>query len=163
MRWNGSWVRYRVMEITVALLAVSSIIYFVDNMQQRSRDAVPAENWFRVNNIYVPDFRAGEQPNLTYDRTVVETFQGFWVVEFQRLDPATGAFVPICSGSGINDYDPSKFIPNNIVKMEWFVGKACTDLPPGNYRLRGSWSLRRPGWPEKSLVTYSNVFRVAAR
>lgn len=163
LRWNSAWVRWRLVELAIALTVLSTAIFIVDNIQQRARNAVPAENWFRVNNIFVPDFAQGDDPTMTYDRTILSEFQGFWVIEIQRLDPETGAFSPECSGSGISDYEPADYIPAGLVKLQWFMGKPCPNLFVGKYRLRGSWSLRKPGWPEKTTVAYSNVFEVLPR
>lgn len=156
---TGSAWRYRVIEFAVALFIVACAIYITNNLQQRERASVAAATWFTVANIYVPDHKAGENPEMTYDRTIKEPFQGFWVVEVQR-QAADGAFSLECSGSGVNDYEPQDYIPNNTVSWKWFIGKDCSEIPPGTYRLRASWVLRRPDWPEKSIVTYSNLFKV---
>jgi hypothetical protein len=154
-----SWWRYRAAECAVALVMVAAAVYLIDNIQARQRAGVAAQNWLTVNDIYVPDHEAGSNPEITYDRTIKEPFQGFWVVEVQRR-AADGTFVLECSGSGINDYEPQDYIPNNIVRWSWFIGKSCSDIPAGTYRIRASWTLRRAGWPEKQLVAYSNIFRV---
>lgn len=160
MKVNAAFWRWRGLELTIAGMLLVCAIYIFDNLQQRQRAGVPAENWFRVNSIFVPDHANGENPPMTYDRTISEQFQGFWVVEVQRLDHATGGFVPQCSGAGVSDYEPADYIPENIVKMEWFIGKNCDESPPGEYRVRASWTLRRPGWPEKTVVAYSNLYKV---
>lgn len=81
------WWRYRVIEAAVALALVSSVIYISENTQMRWRLNVPAENWFVVNAISVPDHTRGSNPEMTYDRLIKEEFQGFWVVEVQRQIP----------------------------------------------------------------------------
>lgn len=153
------WWRYRAVEAVLALLLVIAILWAVDNWQARSRAAVAASTWFTINDVYVPDHAAGDNPEMTYDRSIKEAFQGFWVVEVQRR-AADGSFVLECSGSGVNDYEPQDYIPNNLVRWDWFIGKSCAALPAGVYRIRASWTLRKPGWPEKQVVTYSNIFRV---
>ena len=152
--------KFRLAEVAVALLIVSLIFPLIDRVQLMRRYQVPASQWIAVNSIYVPDFAAGSDPLMTYDRRIIEEFQGFWVVEVQQHDPASGAFILRCSGSGVNDYEPQDYIPENVVSWSWFIGKPCNDLPPGDYRLRTSWVLKRPDWPEKQIVAYSNMFKV---
>lgn len=157
-RYSVAWFRRRFFEIAAALFIVYSILNVSDRVSYRERDLIPAEAWFTVNEIYVPDYKVGSNPALIYDRIVKEPFQGFWIAEVQREEP-NGLFSPACSGSGISDYEPSDYIPNNTVDWEWFIGRPCA-VGPGTYRLRVSWYMKRIGWPEKLTVAYSNVFRV---
>lgn len=151
-----SWWRWRALEVAAAVGIFASVIYISEAQRQRSRFNVPAENWFVVNQIYVPDHARGSNPEMTYDRSIKEPFQGFWVVEVQRLIP-DGRFVLECSGSGVSDYELQDYIPNNTVTWDWFVG-GCKDVDPGTYRLRASWKMKRASWPEKDVVAYSNNF-----
>lgn len=153
--------RYRAMEITMALTLAVVVVYFAGNIQQRHRASVSPQRWLSVSSVYVPDHKRGGNPTITYDRTILEEFTGFWIVEVQRKTPE-GLFTLECSGSGVNDYEPVDFIPNNQVSFEWFVGTRCKDIPAGEYRLRSSWTLKRLGWPEKSMIVYSNMFKVSA-
>jgi len=138
---------------------MASAIYLSDYFQQRYRADVPAANWFTVNDIYVPDFRVGENPTLVYDRTIKEPFRGFWVIEIERF-LQDGKTVLACTGSGVNDYEVTDYIPKNEVAFEWLIGRECDDLEPGSYRMRGSWLMKRYGWPDKQVVKYSNVFQI---
>lgn len=156
-----SWVFYRAAELMIALTIVAATLYIVDNVRQRSRMSVAASTWFTVPDIFVPDHNVGENPEIRYERSIKEPFQGFWVVEVQRQEG--DAFVLECSGSGVNDYEPADYIPNDMVRWSWFIAKSCLEVPPGKYRLRASWVLRRDGWPEKTVVKYSNLFTVHAR
>lgn len=155
--WNKF--KYRFTEFTVALLFVTSSFYAIDNIQDQRKAGVSADQWFSVNDIYVPDHGQFEDTVLTYDRTIKSPFRGFWVTEVQRQMP-DGSFALECSGSGINDYEPQDYIPNNQVKWTWFVGQRCQTLPRGEYRLRASWVMRKLDWPDKQVVAYSNVFRI---
>lgn len=156
--WRNFW-RFRVLEFSVALMIVTSSAYLVDRVQTRLRADIPADNWFVVNQIYVPDFPVGADSTITYDRQIKEPFLGFWVVEIERQIEG-GRFVLECSGSGVNDYQVSDYIPDNAVTLSWFVGAKCAALQPGPHRLRASWKLKREEWPEKSVVAYSNIFEV---
>lgn len=159
---NIAWWRFRALEFAVALGVVAAGMFISENIQMHRRVATPASSWFVVNQIYVPEHVEGANPDMNYDRTIKEPFQGFWVVEVQRLD-ATGSFILECSGSGVNDYEVSDYIPENTVSWDWFIGEKCRDIPPGEYQLRASWKLKRSGWPEKEVVTYSNVFKVSPK
>lgn len=157
--FNKTWARYRALEITVALSFTAAVFTIFGNAQDQSRRAVAPGSWFQVNDIFVPDMKAGDNPVMTYDRTIKENFRGFWITEVQRRD-AGGAFTLECSGRGINDYEPQDYIPANQVRWKWYIGTDCGVLPAGQYRLRSSWIMRRPGWPEKNTVKYSNLFTI---
>jgi hypothetical protein len=155
---TAGWWRFRLMEVGAAAMIVIGILYVGNLFNERQRDLTPPGSWFRVNDLYVPDHEQGTNPEIIYDRIVDEPFQAFWVVEVQREEPG-GLFSLHCQGSGVNDYEPMDYIPENKVTWEWFIGKPCV-VPPGNYRLRASWTMRKPGWPEKVTVRTSNLFRV---
>jgi hypothetical protein len=156
----ASWVRSRAGELVMALLLFYAVIQFSERLNEREQSMVPAESWFRVNEVYVPDHVTGSNPPVIYDRDVVEGFRGFYVVEVQRqLD--NGLWWSACSGSGVSDYEPGEAIPDNVVTWEWYVSRPCA-VPPGIYRLRSSWEMKRPDWSVKSLVNLSNEFRVLA-
>lgn len=139
-------------------MIVAAVIQISTKETLRQRDLLPAESWFVVNEVYVPDFRAGENPSLIYNRTIREDFTGFWIVEVQRKQP-DGLWATACSGNGISEYDKTEVIPNNTVTWEWFIGRPCPPTP-GVHRLRVTYTMKRPGWPEKRLFTTSNEFRV---
>lgn len=157
--FSYTWLRYRFVELAVASVIMASALYVTDYIQQRSRADVPAANWFTVNDIYIPDFKLGENPVMTYDRTIKEPFRGFWVIELERFLP-DGRTVLECSGSGVNDYEVTDYIPENSVSFEWFIGKRCDLIPAGKYRIRGSWKMKRDGWPDKQVIRYSNLFTI---
>lgn len=155
------WWRWRALELAVALAIVTCSILLTNSFQQRYRANVPADNWFAVHSIWVPDFHVGDNPTLTYDREIKEPFLGFWLIEVERAGES-GRFLAVCSGSGINDYQVVDYVPKNSMTWEWFIGRRCPDgaLVPGQYRLRGSWKMKRQDWPEKVVVAYSNLFKV---
>jgi hypothetical protein len=152
------WWRYRFLELAVALIIVSAILFISERIEDRRRSYIPAASWFRVNEIFVPDHRSGANPNMIYDRTILVNFQAFWVVEVHRVQD-DGLFSLACQGSDVNDYEVRDHLSDNRVVWSWFIGRECA-VPEGRYRLRASWNMKRPGWPEKSVVAYSNIFRV---
>lgn len=155
-----TWWRWRAIELTLAAALLFIIISATSSITMRLRADVAASNWFTVNEIYVPDFKIGEDPLLTYDRSIKEPFLGFWVIEVER-DVGEGKFQLECTGSGVNDYQVADYIPKNQVTWSWFIGRRCEQVPPGDYRIRASWRMRRSEWPDKNIVKYSNMFKIA--
>lgn len=153
------------LEFVVAIIAVVLLVYFSLGAQQqsledeyRARLAVPPEAWFDVYQIDVPNHASGSNPTIIYDRLIKEEFTTLWVVEV-RQQQTDGSWFSVCSGSATNDYDVVETIPESGVTWKWFIQRECA-VPPGTYQLRVSWTMRRPEWPTKRLVRYSNVFEV---
>lgn len=155
---SWDWWRSRLSELTIALVLVYVIIQISASVGQRERELLPATAWFEVDEIFVPDHAQGTNPNLIYNRTIKETFVGHWIVEAQRLQP-NGFFKNECSGSGVNEYDPTEVIVDDTVTWAWMFGKPCA-VPAGTYRLKAIYTLTKPGWPEKGYIEFSNVFTV---
>lgn len=152
------WTKTRLGEAALAVFIVFLVIQFKGQMDLRAKQAIPASAWFEVNEIFVPDHRVGENPEILYDRTIREDFRGFFVAEVQRMEDS-GLWFAACSGSGASDYDTSDVIPNRTVTWEWFLNRECA-VDPGVYRLRVSWEMKRVGWPTKTTVALSNTFTV---
>lgn len=148
----------------MALVISVGLITYVNAVQEDRQLSVPAEAWFTVNSIYVPDHVEGSNPIMIYDRTIIEPHRGFWIAEAQRqAEPGVAKFFNECSGSGVADYDLEDVIPANEVEWSWFFGRKC-EVPPGTYRIQMTKDMVRPDWPVKSMKpVYSNVFRVLPR
>ena len=142
----------------MALVLVAGVVQLSTAFDERHRDRVPVSDWFEVDEIYVPDHKAGSNPLMIYDREVNRDFTGFWIAEVQRVKPGA-LFQHECSGFGTSQYSTDETIENNEVTWEWFLGRPCA-IPPGRYRLRVSYTLKVAGWPEKDLTVTSNVFTV---
>lgn len=160
MSWHDRlvWVRNRAMELLVAMAFVYVITAGLEQRDAVRKANVPADAWFEVHEIYVPNHVAGSDPMILYDRTIRENFTGFWVVEAQRRD-SQGRFSNVCSGSGVDDYTPEDFLPEEGVRWTWFFGRACA-IPPGTYRIAAVWDMRRPDYPLKRQRARSNLFEV---
>lgn len=153
---------YRVLEIAVAICALAAILYISDKVQQRWRASVSPTAWFTVNDIYVPDHPAGTSPQITLDRTVKESFQAYWIVEIQRRD-GDNNFQLVCTANGVRAYDPETMRGQRTLDWSKFANGRCRTLAPGSYRVRLTLIMKRPDWPEKTIIAYSNTFRVEAR
>lgn len=155
-----AWWRSRLGETAAALVIVFVVIQLSAQLANRQKTLLPASAWFVVNEIYVPDFYPGEYPNVLYDRVIRENFDGFWIVEVQRdTSRSGGLWTTVCSGSGVNEYDPAEVIPDNTVSWAWFTNTEC-DMDPGVHRLKATYTMTRIGWPQKRIFALSNEFRI---
>lgn len=157
---NASWWKHRLFELLAALGMASFIIVVSQAVASRQREMVPALAWFQVNEVFVPDHQQGQDPVLVYDRNVLEPFEGFVIAEVQE-QAQSGVWITMCSGSSIRDFHPNEVIENNTVSWSWFIGNAC-EVEPGQYRLRVTYTMSRPGWPAKRVFVLSNQFNVGA-
>ena len=126
------------------------------------KDNAPATDWFVVRNVSVPDFIAGSDPPVNYDRVIKKEFFGRWSVEVHGTTQSTN--YAICTGSGQNHYEPTETLPDTGVSMSWFMGvdgwKKCS-LKEGQYVLEITYLITPQGYPEKLYTATSNIFRVA--
>lgn len=150
--------RARIGETAIAMLIATVVVQLSGEVAERQKDLLPATSWMIVNEVYVPDFTVGDFPNVIYDREIHENFDAFWIVEVQRAAD-DGLWTTRCSGNGVNEYDPEETIPNNTVSWKWFTNADC-ELTPGDHRLKTTYTMTRPGWPQKRLFVLSNVFSV---
>lgn len=159
MNWT-SWEfwRFRMMELAVAIVIAFGVIYFTNLVTNQYRASIPPNAWLAVAEIFVPDHEVAEDPMIIYDRIVRQDFPGMWVVEVQKQEPGA-LFSPACVGSGVTEYRVDTVLPDRRVSLSWFVGKHCY-LRAGTYRIRATWTIQLPEWPEKKTAYTSNLFRV---
>lgn len=142
----------------MALAIVAVVIQLSGEIADRQKELLPASSWLVVNEVYVPDFETGSCPNILYDRAIQENFDAFWIVEVQSTKNDS-LWTTELSGSGVKEYDPAEVIPDNTVSWPWFTSTSC-DVRPGLYRLKTTYTMTRPGWPQKRIFVLSNEFRV---
>lgn len=157
--WNF-W-RYRFTEIAVAFVIAIGVIYFTTLAQRSYRNTIPPNAWIVINEVFVPDFIVGEDPMIIYDRSIRQDFPGMWVVEIQKSE-ADALFSPACLGTGVTEYSTETVIPDRRVSLSWFLGHQNCHLSPGTYRIRATWSIQLPDWPEKKTTYTSAMFTVRA-
>lgn len=158
------WFVIRPLELLVAVLVVFLLTSYLDQKERDRFDLIPADEWFEVTELFVPDHEQGENPLLAYDRVVKEEFRGFWVVEVKSRDAyeTDGRFFTACSGNGASDYGPDAVIDPSKVTWSWFIGRSC-EVPPGVYRLEVTWDMKVPEFDlVKRYTALSNPFRVYA-
>ena len=145
----------------MALVLLQLFTTLIEIRRDGKMQSVEPDAWWEVNEIFVPDHVEGSNPEMVYDRTVREDHRGFWVAEVQRV--VVGAkgtvFSQACTGSGVDDYETTDFIPGNTVTWNWFLGRPCV-VPPGEYRIQLTKDMTKPGWPVKQSRDLSNVFTV---
>jgi hypothetical protein len=148
-------------EVAIAALVAFGLLTLLQARQEAAQEQIVAEEWFRVNEIFVPDHEVGSNPLMIYDRDIINGHRGFWVVEAQRqITPGQASFANECSGSGVGNYGEEDVLPEEGVKWEWFFGRPCV-IPPGIYRIEMTKDLSVPGYPIKAMrPVYSNTFRV---
>lgn len=154
------WWRNRLGELAVAIVIAIGIIYFSTLSIQQYRATVPPNAWIAINEVFVPDHAEGEDPKIIYDRTIRQDFSGLWVVEVQR-EEGDALFSPVCVGTGATNYSTDVVLPERRVALSWYLGKNC-ELEPGRYRLRSTWTIQMPDWPEKKSTHTSNIFTVGS-
>jgi len=155
MRRN--WFSY-LLEATVALVLAFLVVQISTSISERRRQLLPPSSWFVVHEVLVPDHTQGKNPDVIYDRLIREDFVAFWIVEVQQVS-SDGLFQTECSGFGTSEYNRDEVLENNLVSWAKLIGRECV-VPPGSYRLRISYTMKRQGWPEKELLVLSNLFNV---
>lgn len=121
------------------------------------KDASPATDFFSIETLNIPDFVEGNDPVMSYSRTIKQNFFGTYIVEIVDVK-ANRASLPVCINSGSRNYTVGKKLPNPVT-LGWFVNKDC-GLKPGQYIANSTWKIEADGYPPKSYDKSSNVFRV---
>jgi len=131
------------------------VIWF--GLSAKWKDAAPSTDFFEVNRLYVADFVQGDDPILSYDRTIKQKFFGTWAAEIYdaTLKERT---IPACFGDGSRIYDASDEPPIPVT-LKWFIDKDC-HLEPGQYIVEVVWKIQPEGYPVKEYKTNSNIFNV---
>ena len=121
----------------------------------RQKAAVPVSSWFQTDEFFVADAASGANPTLSARFLVLDEFEYFWVSEVQRLAGDT-RWITVCSSAGQAVAQPAM-----SQEFSWrdVTAPSCA-LPPGQYRLKMTFVLARPGWQPKRLPVTSNSFSV---
>ena len=154
------WWRNRAAELAVAIVIAIGVIHFTTLATRQYRASIPPNAWIAINEVFVPDHSVGADPTIIYDRTIRQNFTGMWVVEVQKEEPGA-LFSPVCVGTGVTNYSTDVVLPDRRVALSWYIGKEC-NLFPGRYRLRSTWTIQMPDWPEKKSSNTSNIFTVGS-
>ncbi len=129
--------------------AVATWVLQVDNA------TAPASAWFTVDKMIVPDHKAGENPDIEFERTIKRNMSGRWAVETQSYNGSR--WVTVCRGSGLSNYSVDEDLPRPIT-LDWFRG-AC-DEKPGLQRLQTVWLFSDEEGLTRSVISESNEYTV---
>ena len=148
----------------IAVILVMLGVSFLNEREAAQQMAVqqqlaerPATDWFTVNFIAIPDFRTGEDPTISYDRTILQPFFGRWFAEINRVGTSRADLA--CEGSGTRSYTPGDPLPDPVT-LSWLMQKDC-HLMPGQYQVIIKWQIDRPGIQMQAVdEATSHVFRV---
>ena len=159
---NWRWWGARLTEGFIALSLFYLSVNLIEYREAVKRDAVAPEEWYVLNEIFVPDHTVGTNPDMIYDHTILVDHRGFWVGEVQKVRPEgrEGVFQNACSGSGVDDYEVNDVLPDETVDWEWFFGRPC-NVPAGQYRIQLTRDMSKPGYPVKQMRGWSNTFTVS--
>lgn len=123
---------------------------------ERAKQNEPADNWFVVRNVAVPDFTEGENPSIVYDRENRQPATIKRNVDIHSADDINAD--PVCSGRNVKAIGISA-LPDVNVPLSEFIGAPCT-LRAGQYVAEVSWIVTPKGYKPKRATYVSNIFRV---
>lgn len=137
----------------VVLLAFITLIIHRPIMD-KINDLTTPQPWFS-SSFSIPDFRQGENPQITYSRKVNRPLTGHWSV---RIFSPPGEDPYVCSGSGFAYFQPelSGVVPYDL----WsFVGTECRPWP-GDYRACSLYELTDHRDVTRSFGPFCDKFKV---
>ena len=152
--------------VIIAVIGSTAILYWQQSAyetRQTEHDlalsTTPAQDFFEVRHVSVPPFIQGDDPLIVYDRIIKKDFFGTWNVEVHGIATDGTEFL-VCSGSGVNKYEPKETALKIGFRFSQYVGNKDCNLQPGQYVLQSNWEIRAEGYPEKQESNTSNLFKV---
>lgn len=144
----------RILTVAIVLPAALWVSMQLDNFRRFS--ASPS-NWLEVTSIHVDDATHGETHRMQVVRSIHQPFYGEWIATIRNV--SDGTLANTCLAEGKADYSPAA----NELTMDWWTFPTKCRPPPGVYRLDMHWRIFPPGYPQKDVRAFSNVFSVAER
>lgn len=125
-------------------------------------DHFPATNWVEVTRFNIPDFEAGADPIIDYQRTIKQEVSSSWTAELRRYEGDGEGYSVVCIRNGFSELDPFRVPPPSGWSMASFVGSDCVStLNPGVHRLSVTWELRPIGVDDPVFYPFSsNAFTI---
>lgn len=117
----------------------------------------PASYWMDVRSIRVFDAKVGEPILMAVDRTIVRDFPGQWVVTLRQN--RGGKWIRYCAATGTGDYQVNTSFPDPLT-LSWWTYPGCQNIEAGEFVMRTTWTILRPGLPDKTITVDSNIFKV---
>lgn len=119
-----------------------------------------ADYWFSVDRVFVFDSIEGTTPKMEVTRTIKRPFRGTWITEINKK--GDNGFFVFCSATGTNNYKPHDALPDPVDLNFWTWPTRC-ELPPGEYQLDTTWTIRPTDFSPREVSIASNIFFVAPR
>lgn len=133
---------------------------------QQWRFLTPASYWFEVQGIFIADAEEGQDPVVTYTRTMhVDVNVDYTVTLSRHEGPLDTVGVIACEGEGEANFVAGRELPPAATSLAWLMNREdhpCV-LTPGIYRARAVWNLHPDGFPMKQVTADSNYFTVHPR
>lgn len=117
----------------------------------------PASAWLEVERVYVADASVNSSPIMQVDRTINQSFRGYWIAEVQRKFPS--GFATICTAEGKNLYAPGEGLPESL-DLDWWTWPQECRPEPGTYRVATNWQIVVDDYPPKQVSYTSNEFEI---
>lgn len=152
------WELLVALTLAVLIIVPSAVLGLIDDVQRLKVQNMGPQDFFIINDLTVSDAVVGQQPQVTYDRTIVRSFRGVWTAAVFALPDRDGVNYGVCNNSGTADYEPAAKLPSTV-SLEWFIEKDC-GLKPGKYVLRTIWEIGLDYNIRKFVRATSNVFEI---
>lgn len=129
---------------TFCLTALSTCLagYVVHGAVTKPSEPQPSD-FMVVHNIVVPNHKVGEDPKITYHRTVRRPFRAAWTVELREYENANR--VNYCrTGGGMDTYEVGEtYEPMRLGFYSGWKSKEDCPMRPGCYFLSSTWHILR--------------------
>lgn len=110
--------------------------------------------------VYVPDFKIGDDPLVVYNNQKHEDFIGDYRAEIYRAD---GTKFAECKGFEYNiPYETDDEIDPSKTTLSWYMNEDCSShLKDGKHYLATYYTIKQEGRPVRYYKTISNIFTVS--
>lgn len=142
--------------IGIALALV--LMFGTENLTQWHRNSLPIEDWVDVRSVFVPDHVVNQDALVVYDRDIKKPFIADWTVKAMPVEESPTF---ICEAAGKKDYVAGdKNLPDAGITLEYIFRAHPCKWEPGDYILKTTWIIKRPGYEDVVLRRNSNVFKI---
>lgn len=135
-----------------------ALMVSTEGIRQWWRNSEPIENWVDMRSVFVPDHVINQEALVVYDRDIKKPFIADWTVKAVPIDESPTF---ICEASGKKDYVAGDTnLPDAGITLEYIFRAHPCKWEPGDYLLKTTWIVKRPGYNDVLIRRNSNVFRV---
>lgn len=141
--WRGVLGMYGVAILTDAIVAANDTLD-------------PPSKYFSPYAITIPNFCAGDDPDISYTRAIHGSFLGQFSTHYDRVDFISFPILPFTSAWFTYKANPLATVN---VPLSDFMGRRA-DLRPGEYIATVEWNMRRRWHSDAQITRTSNPFTV---